>query len=439
MNKQPSDLVAKINAMMLEQDPNSIMYKLLQAAKEMAEKLGQPNAGDEIWDILKQKANTVLNSEQYSELITGVIPEDAINLIKNNLNKINHGTTYCLSEDASSTLDFMSYDEAKDKDIAKWVFIPFEKNDTCYSYPNYDEAHAKLIINANNGHSQNSWNEDDGFQIGENAQFTTTYLDFDAKILTQNASAHKLVRTYKSDTWKYEGNDVFAYMAELEQIAAYPNSIDALTPVVLKAEDTSIELFPTGDPTTNPAVESADAISGLYNKLKELGLLPNDEPTQPQGVPSPKAISENTSGNMLRASLLGDEPGTHMVENEATGEENEQMDAYLPLKLGESIGNGIYMKGLGFWNDPVEKLEPNTAYLMADSAIDYNDGAPGYIFEISEDGTFTEIESVNAAKDVKQIRYYNIAGNESSEPFEGVNIVVTTYNDGSKSINKILR
>ena len=438
MNHTPDDLVVKIENIMEGSDSNSLMYKLLQAAKEMAEVLGEPNAGDAIWAILKQKANTVLTSEQYSDLITGIIPEDAINLIKNNLNKINHGTTYCLSEDASSTLDFMSYAEAKDKDIAKWVFVPFEKNDTCYSYPNYDEAHAKLIINANDGHTQNSL-EDGTLVIGDMAQFATTYLDFDAKILTQNASAHKLVRTYKSDTWKYEGNDVFAYMAELVQVATYQNNISALTPVVLKAVDTSIELFPTGDPTTNPAVESKDAISGLYDKLIELGLLPNDEPTQPQGVPSPKAISENTSGNMLRASLLGDEPGTHMVENEATGEETEQIDAYLPLKQGESIGNGIYMKGLGFWNDPVEELEPNTAYLMADDAIDYTDGAPGYIFAIAEDGTITAIEAVNTATDVKQIRYYNIAGIESSEPFEGVNIVVTTYTDGSKSVNKILR
>ncbi len=43
------------------------------------------------------------------------------------------------------------------------------------------------------------------------------------------------------------------------------------------------------------------------------------------------------------------------------------------------------------------------------------------------------------AKDVVSVRYYNLMGVESEKPFEGINIVVTRYADGSVSSCKIMR
>ena len=43
------------------------------------------------------------------------------------------------------------------------------------------------------------------------------------------------------------------------------------------------------------------------------------------------------------------------------------------------------------------------------------------------------------AKDVVSVRYYNLMGVESEKPFEGINIVVTRYADGSISSSKIMR
>jgi hypothetical protein len=37
------------------------------------------------------------------------------------------------------------------------------------------------------------------------------------------------------------------------------------------------------------------------------------------------------------------------------------------------------------------------------------------------------------------VRYYNLMGVESEKPFEGINIVVTRYADGSVSSSKIMR
>ena len=55
-------------------------------------------------------------------------------------------------------------------------------------------------------------------------------------------------------------------------------------------------------------------------------------------------------------------------------------------------------------------------------------------------GIVTSVEELNVLmKDVESVRYYNIMGMESEKPFEGINIVVTRYTDGSTSTAKILR
>jgi hypothetical protein len=50
-----------------------------------------------------------------------------------------------------------------------------------------------------------------------------------------------------------------------------------------------------------------------------------------------------------------------------------------------------------------------------------------------------EVPSVEADKTVVSVRYYNLMGQESKSPFDGVNIVVTRYSDGSVTSKKILR
>lgn len=51
----------------------------------------------------------------------------------------------------------------------------------------------------------------------------------------------------------------------------------------------------------------------------------------------------------------------------------------------------------------------------------------------------TEVEEVSAVKTVDKVVYVNAMGQESAEPFSGVNIVVTHYTDGSTSSVKILK
>ncbi len=56
-------------------------------------------------------------------------------------------------------------------------------------------------------------------------------------------------------------------------------------------------------------------------------------------------------------------------------------------------------------------------------------------------GKWAGIEQVSGdtAKTVAGVRYYNLLGVESAEPFSGVNVVVTTYTDGSRQARKVIR
>lgn len=51
----------------------------------------------------------------------------------------------------------------------------------------------------------------------------------------------------------------------------------------------------------------------------------------------------------------------------------------------------------------------------------------------------TGVNDVNSAKEVKGVSYFNMMGVESAQPFDGVNIMVTTYTDGTQSATKVLR
>ncbi len=55
--------------------------------------------------------------------------------------------------------------------------------------------------------------------------------------------------------------------------------------------------------------------------------------------------------------------------------------------------------------------------------------------------TKNEVTAVNgiAAKTIAGVKYYNLAGVESSRPFNGINVVVTTYSDGTISTTKVVK
>lgn len=62
-----------------------------------------------------------------------------------------------------------------------------------------------------------------------------------------------------------------------------------------------------------------------------------------------------------------------------------------------------------------------------------------YPLDLPEGGHPTAVREVNAGKQVLSIRYYNVMGVEATQPFDGVNIIVTRYTDGSSSAIKVIK
>ena len=51
----------------------------------------------------------------------------------------------------------------------------------------------------------------------------------------------------------------------------------------------------------------------------------------------------------------------------------------------------------------------------------------------------TAINDIDLAKQITKVTYINMTGLESNTPFQGMNIVVTLYNDGTKAISKVVK
>ena len=84
--------------------------------------------------------------------------------------------------------------------------------------------------------------------------------------------------------------------------------------------------------------------------------------------------------------------------------------------------------------------ETNGQIFDLEGFVGYRNGALCfYPTALDYKGTVTGVTGVNAAKAVKSVSYYNLAGQTSAQPFEGVNIVRTTYTDGTTSVAKVMK
>lgn len=64
----------------------------------------------------------------------------------------------------------------------------------------------------------------------------------------------------------------------------------------------------------------------------------------------------------------------------------------------------------------------------------------GYMITVDKAGdVVSAINVVETSKNVASVKYFNLQGIESATPFNGVNIMVKTYEDGSKSTTKVVK
>ena len=63
----------------------------------------------------------------------------------------------------------------------------------------------------------------------------------------------------------------------------------------------------------------------------------------------------------------------------------------------------------------------------------------GYLFADQAVAAATSIKNINGNKAISSVKYMNVAGMVSDRPFDGVNIIVTNYADGSKKVEKVIK
>ena len=184
----------------------------------------------------------------------------------------------------------------------------------------------------------------------------------------------------------------------------------------------------------------------------------NYEMELPAGGPYTLSVGFNPTGNVVKAVLnggvtfsiagsVGDLFGS-IWDEENTGTEMTH------------VGNGVYTWTSPSIQQPSSDMEVEFKVLKNHS-WDESWPADNYVLTIpamratncnititfdaltetvsATSGTVTAVDEINAEKAVESVRYFNLLGVESREPFAGMNVVVTTYSDGSKTAKKVVK
>ena len=106
------------------------------------------------------------------------------------------------------------------------------------------------------------------------------------------------------------------------------------------------------------------------------------------------------------------------------------------LKDGEVYSFEALVKEVAVATTDAKSAPRKTAY---DSTVAPSTKFVVYPLDLDDKKVATGVNDVNSAKEVKGVSYFNMMGVESAQPFDGVNIMVTTYTDGTSSAAKVLR
>ena len=128
--------------------------------------------------------------------------------------------------------------------------------------------------------------------------------------------------------------------------------------------------------------------------------------------------SASPAGNGIRGKVPA---GSNSVQYEAITDENGEFTVDV-LQADKTYDLTVSASG----------YKPYTAegVSFADGNIDAGD--------IVLETDVTGIKDIDANREVAGVTYYNMAGQQSDKAFDGVNIVVTKYTDGTKKTTKVV-
>ena len=134
-------------------------------------------------------------------------------------------------------------------------------------------------------------------------------------------------------------------------------------------------------------------------------------------------IVNDTDGNPLEGvtvTLTSQRAAVYTATTDAEGKFNVnviQNDKTYNAKFSKEGYKDVDVEGLNFANGNIALSDP----------------------VVMELDNVTGVNSLNAGKAVAGVKYYNVAGQAADKAFQGVNIVVTTYTDGTTSTVKVIK
>ncbi len=111
---------------------------------------------------------------------------------------------------------------------------------------------------------------------------------------------------------------------------------------------------------------------------------------------------------------------------------------------GSRNGNGAPRRVIDEEQYPILELTDRSNIAAGTFNYDYDVNSPNNLGAMDVTVNYvkpepTAIDTVTADADVVSVRYINVSGVSSNEPWDGINIVVTTKADGTQSVTKVLR
>jgi len=104
------------------------------------------------------------------------------------------------------------------------------------------------------------------------------------------------------------------------------------------------------------------------------------------------------------------------------------------------IGDWFIWDGVTPFHLTVDELQStkNNFYVYARCTCKGMESSDVAVYAITFNQVVTKVDEINAGKTVAAERYFNVAGQEISQP-DGLTIVLTTYSDGTASASKIIK
>ena len=194
-----------------------------------------------------------------------------------------------------------------------------------------------------------------------------------------------------------------------------------------------------GEPFTFPVEEPALYILGEVN---ENSWAPNVgvEMLTEDGVNFTADVTldgRNIEGNGAMLNAAGDGVNYFSFTTKLAEDAND-WDGIAQYRIG-----AITDDGSNYWitddqlNQPLGLQSGSTAFRLPGGDYTFNVNLENMTLTVVKNST-TAISDINAAN-VAGVKYVNLAGQVSSKPFEGVNIVVTTLTDGTTQTSKAIK